>query len=63
MALVLFSKFYLNRPSKFSKGDIELDGPYKVQKVVDGDTFYIKKDGQDVKVRLIGVDTPESVAP
>lgn len=63
LALVLFSKFYLNRPSKFSKGDIELDGPYKVQKVVDGDTFYIKKDGQDVKVRLIGVDTPESVAP
>lgn len=63
LALVLFSKFYLNRPSRFSRGDIELDGPYKVQKVVDGDTFYIKQDGKDVKVRLIGVDAPESVAP
>jgi micrococcal nuclease len=63
LALVLFNKLYLNKPSRFSRGDIELDGPYKVRKVVDGDTFYIKKDGKDVKVRLIGVDAPESVAP
>ena len=63
LALVLFKKLYLDRPERFQKGEIELEGPYKVQKVVDGDTFYIKKDGQDVKVRLIGVDTPESVAP
>ena len=63
LALVLFKKLYLERPGKIIIGDIELDGPYKVQKVVDGDTFYIKKDGKDIKVRLIGVDTPESVAP
>jgi micrococcal nuclease len=63
LALVLFMKLYLDRPGKIIKGDVELDGPYKVQKVVDGDTFYIKKDGSDVKVRLIGVDAPESVAP
>ena len=63
LALVLFKKLYLDRPGKIVKGDIELDGPYKVQKVVDGDTLYIKKDGKEVKVRLIGVDAPESVAP
>jgi len=34
-----------------------------VVRVVDGDTYYVNMNGQDVKVRLIGVDTPESVAP
>ncbi|WP_282941705.1 thermonuclease family protein [Paenibacillus sp. RC67] len=32
----------------------------KVERVVDGDTFEIKKDGKKEKVRLIGVDTPET---
>lgn len=35
---------------------------YKVKRVVDGDTFVISLNGSDTKVRLIGVDTPESVA-
>lgn len=35
---------------------------HNVVRVVDGDTFVIKVDDEDVKVRLIGVDTPESVA-
>lgn len=34
---------------------------YKVERVVDGDTFVIKKSGNLIKVRLIGVDAPESV--
>ena len=33
-----------------------------VSKVVDGDTIYIQWEGQEEKVRLIGIDTPESVA-
>ncbi|WMJ78737.1 MULTISPECIES: thermonuclease family protein [unclassified Sedimentibacter] len=36
---------------------------YKVIRVVDGDTFEINFDGKKEKVRLIGVDTPESVHP
>lgn len=40
----------------------EIVGLYKVSYVIDGDTFLIEKDGERVKVRLIGVDTPESVA-
>lgn len=34
-----------------------------VKRVVDGDTFIINIDGKDERVRLIGVDTPESVNP
>jgi micrococcal nuclease len=32
----------------------------QVIKVVDGDTFYVRLDGREKKVWLIGVDTPES---
>lgn len=34
-----------------------------VVKVIDGDTYELKISGEKQKVRLIGVDTPESVAP
>lgn len=40
-----------------------LEGPYEVVKVVDGDTIKLMIDGEKVNVRLIGVDTPESVHP
>lgn len=36
---------------------------YKVISVTDGDTFKINYNGKETKVRLIGVDTPESVHP
>ncbi len=36
---------------------------YEVVKVVDGDTFDIKIEDQIIKVRMIGVDTPETVDP
>lgn len=35
----------------------------RVTKVVDGDTIEIESGGQQYKVRLIGVDTPETVDP
>lgn len=38
------------------------DGPYTVITVIDGDTIMVKGKGEVIKVRLIGVDTPESVA-
>jgi micrococcal nuclease len=34
-----------------------------VTRVVDGDTIHVSLDGQDVTIRLIGIDTPETVAP
>jgi micrococcal nuclease len=36
---------------------------YLVTRVVDGDTILIDLDGTEERVRLIGVDTPESVHP
>jgi micrococcal nuclease len=36
---------------------------YRVVRVVDGDTFIASVDGKDTRIRLIGVDTPESVHP
>lgn len=43
--------------------DVELHGPYDVARVVDGDTIMVTIDHENVKVRLIGMDTPESVHP
>lgn len=37
-------------------------GPYPVTKVVDGDTIHVATPSGDVKVRMIGIDTPETVA-
>ncbi len=36
---------------------------YPVVKVIDGDTFTIAMEGENVTVRLIGLDTPETVDP
>lgn len=50
-----------------SPGDVQQDleptlyGPYDVSYVIDGDTAFINIDGEDTKVRFIGIDTPESV--
>ena len=41
----------------------DFDGTYKVIKVVDGDTLVIDMDGKEERLRLLGVDTPESVHP
>lgn len=41
----------------------EKPGYYKVTYVTDGDTFTVNMDGRTEKVRLIGVDTPETVKP
>lgn len=49
-----------------SAGNLEpgvQQGPYPVSRVVDGDTVRVMRDGQEIVVRLIGIDTPETVAP
>lgn len=38
-------------------------GEYKVTRVVDGDTIKVMFNGKEESLRLIGVDTPESVHP
>lgn len=38
-------------------------GYYKVSKIIDGDTIEIDLDGKAERVRMIGINTPESVDP
>jgi len=44
-------------------GSASSPGEAVVQRVVDGDTIVVHIAGRDERVRLIGVDTPESVDP
>ncbi|MCP4711593.1 MAG: thermonuclease family protein [Planctomycetes bacterium] len=45
------------------KPDFNKYETYQVVRIVDGDTIKIKQNGKDVTVRLIGVDTSETVHP
>ena len=40
-----------------------VEGPFPVARVVDGDTVRVVIEGQEFPVRLIGIDTPETVDP
>ena len=44
-------------------GSVSADQLYKVLRVVDGDTVEIEYNGEKEKVRLLCVNTPESVHP
>ncbi|MDD2656860.1 MAG: thermonuclease family protein [Patescibacteria group bacterium] len=43
--------------------EITTSETYKVTRVVDGDTFKIMYNGKEESVRLLGIDTPETVDP
>ncbi len=58
--IALFS--WLNRAPQ-SAAPVELDGPYQVVYVIDGDTIIIERDGSEERLRLIGIDTPERGQP
>lgn len=45
----------------FQQKEVVLYGPYKVVRVVDGDTIVLSIDAVESKVRLIGINAPESV--
>lgn len=53
----------------FAQNDQEMisepvaEGMYQVVRVIDGDTIEVEHAGQKNKVRLVGVNTPESVDP
>ena len=40
-----------------------VQGPFTVTKVVDGDTIWVDANGKRLKIRMIGLDTPETVDP
>lgn len=43
--------------------NIDYHGEYYVSRVVDGDTIVVQYKGEEETIRLIGIDTPESVHP
>lgn len=60
-ALVLFSFVGTLASCNFNGKAHEAPGFYQVKKIVDGDTFYIEDEtSKGTKIRLIGVDAPES---
>ena len=61
--LILIASFALWFCYIKGKSAPELHGLYEVVRVVDGDTIIVDIDGTETRVRLIGVDTPESVHP
>jgi micrococcal nuclease len=65
LALAIFSYFAPKQtlaPAKILDTSTA-PGTYQITKVYDGDTFAISMDGRLEKVRLIGVDTPETHKP
>lgn len=48
---------------EISAGLANTDKSYKVAKVVDGDTIDVNIDGKTERLRMIGIDTPETVDP
>ena len=50
-------------PSSFPPIDVAGGRPATVIRVVDGDTLHARLDGKDEKVRIIGMDSPETSKP
>ncbi len=53
----------MTQVGRTTAGTISTDGRATVEQVVDGDTIVVDIGGRSEKVRLIGIDTPESVDP
>lgn len=56
----------LNRPAGVGRSPVGSPSPgdeARVVRVVDGDTIVVDRAGTEVRVRLLGIDTPETVKP
>lgn len=59
--LVLLFSYSCGKDIQTDKGEGKNKTPCRVVRVIDGDTFTCTlKDGEEIKVRMIGVDTPET---
>jgi micrococcal nuclease len=54
---------FIHKTESQTKEKDTYSGEYTVSRVVDGDTIDIENSQGTIRVRLIGVNTPESVAP
>lgn len=63
MLLVAAIALVVVRPWEGGEPRLPASGPARVLRAVDGDTIEARYDGRVEDVRLIGVDTPETVKP
>jgi micrococcal nuclease len=64
LALTIFISGFIGIDSTQDSVNLPaMPGYYRVVSVSDGDTIVVNMDGREEKVRLIGVDTPETVKP
>lgn len=61
--VILISGLVSVAPKSFTVKTPPQPGYYRVTSVQDGDTFTVSMDGREEKIRLIGVDTPETIKP
>lgn len=59
------SYLYFPKTNNYKKKNTKIDSnvSYQVLRVLDGDTFQIKINREIVTVRMLGIDTPETVDP
>jgi len=64
-AVIVYTAIHRHSVPSTPNREIEIDPQsyYLVKKVVDGDTFRINVDGRTATVRMLGIDTPETVDP
>jgi micrococcal nuclease len=64
LALIVLAAYIADIPLPFTaERPQEFNGTYPIVRVSDGDTIVIERDGEDIPVRLIGVDSPEIDSP
>ncbi len=66
--LLFVGVFFLEEETNYEKEEIagvneEVLPHYFVTRVIDGDTIEVEREGEIYKVRMIGIDTPETVHP
>ncbi len=69
-AIAAFTQDFSKEEGEIITSDVELmsvetprSGSARVERIVDGDTIVVIIDGEEEKVRLIGINTPETVDP
>ena len=66
IVICIFATYFSNRTnatSHFKIPKIDPEKQYLISRVIDGDTFVIDANGENVTVRMLGMDTPETVDP
>lgn len=63
LGLVVFAQTQNSYEAEYPVKELSKQLAYKVSRVIDGDTAIIVMDNKEVRVRLIGIDTPETVDP